>query len=200
MTSLIGGARVTRCPALCGKVTHYHFFVHIPQIKTLSRIVIDSQTRLFIYFWNATFIIWHLSNSCVRRQQWGLSSGGGARCLIMSIKLGRIRRWRARPPTRNSANQVRTACSTRRRKARLVRLRRGNAATIKNGNSSWQRPVQGESGNVWCEVCLSHFSISQVNTTWNDTNNAGLIKNVTILFSAYYLIVYTVVSLVVIVQ
>ena len=100
-------------------------------------------------------IIWHLSNNCVRRQQWRLSSGGGARCLIMSIKLGHIR-----PPIKNIANQVRTTCSTRRRKARLVRLRRGNAATIKNGNSSWERPVQGESGNVLCEVCLSHFSIS----------------------------------------
>ena len=32
--------RVTRCVALCRTVPHFHYFVHVPQIETLSRIVI----------------------------------------------------------------------------------------------------------------------------------------------------------------
>ena len=69
--------------------------------------------RVRLDFWNACFIIWHLLNSCARRQQWGLPSGGGAGCLIMSIKLGCRRRIRPHPTTRNNANQVRMACSKR---------------------------------------------------------------------------------------
>ena len=38
--------RVTRCPALFGTVTHFHYIVHVPQIETLSHIVIDSQGAL----------------------------------------------------------------------------------------------------------------------------------------------------------
>ena len=57
-------------------------------------------------FWNTCFIIWHLSNSCVQRQQWGVIRGG-AGCLNMSIKMGRGCRLKPRPPTRNNANQVR---------------------------------------------------------------------------------------------
>ena len=52
--------RVTRCPALCGTVTHFNYFLHVPQIETLSRIVIESQTRFFIFlkyvFYNLAFI------------------------------------------------------------------------------------------------------------------------------------------------
>ncbi|KAL6487987.1 hypothetical protein MHYP_G00046130 [Metynnis hypsauchen] len=34
--------RETRCPTLCGTVTQFHYFSRVPQIGTLSRIVIDS--------------------------------------------------------------------------------------------------------------------------------------------------------------
>ncbi len=88
--------RVTRCPALCGTVTHFHYFSHVPQIETLSRVVIDSQTPVLKCMFYR--IIWHLSNGCVWRKQCELSSEGGAGCvMIMSIKLGHGRRLRAHP-------------------------------------------------------------------------------------------------------
>ena len=93
------------------RFAHFHYFSHkLRRCLTLSLTV-----RL-------QFIIWHLSNGCVEKVV-RLSSGGGAGCLIMSIKQERGRRLRARPPPKNNANQVRTApaCSTRHgRKARLV--------------------------------------------------------------------------------
>ena len=50
---------VTRCPALCGTVTHFHYFSHVPQIETLSRIVIDSQTPVLkCVFYHLAFIKW----------------------------------------------------------------------------------------------------------------------------------------------
>ena len=99
----------------------------------LSRFVIDSQTPVLkCVFYNLAFIKW----LC------GGSSEDGADCLTMSIKRECRRTLRARPPTKNNANQVRTApaCSTRYgrtgRKARLVQLRKENAATTKTGKLS----------------------------------------------------------------
>ena len=43
-----------------GTVAHFHYFLHVPQIETLSRIVIDSKTRFFHFlkdvFNNLVFI------------------------------------------------------------------------------------------------------------------------------------------------
>ena len=84
---------------------------------------------------------------------------GRADCLILSIKLGRGRRLRARPPTRNNANHVRTAGSTR-HGGKHDRLRRGNAATIKTGKLSipgWSQckaSLGGVQGSLLSPVAL----------------------------------------------
>ena len=56
-------------------------------------------------------------------------------------------------------NQVRTACSTGRRKARLG-LRKCSYNKEWEFIYPWVKPVQGNSGNALCEDRLSHFSIS----------------------------------------
>jgi len=82
-------------------VTHFHYFSHVPQIETLSRIVIDKQTSVLkCVFSNLAFIKWlcgESSEAVIR---------GGTGCLIMTIKRERGRRLRARPPTKNNAYQV----------------------------------------------------------------------------------------------
>lgn len=42
------GGMVTRCPALCRTVMHFHYFSHVLQIEMLLRIVIDSQTPVLL--------------------------------------------------------------------------------------------------------------------------------------------------------
>ena len=139
-----------------------------------------------LQFWNACFRIWHLSNGCVEKAV-RLSSGrGGAGCLIMSFKQERGRRLRARPPTKNNANQVGTApaCSTRHgrkgRKARLVQLGEENAATTKTGKLSspgWNQ-CKASLGKFCEKFAWVIFSFHMVvNTTWNDKDKHYNRKN-----------------------
>ena len=117
--------RVTRCPALCSRgqsVTQFHYFLHVPQIETLSRIVIDSQTQFFIFlkgvFYNLVFIKQLYAETAVRA-----SSGGGMFDHVNQT--GTRTQVKGTPTNKKKCNSGQTARSTRRRKARLVRLRTG---------------------------------------------------------------------------
>ena len=125
----------------------------------------------------------------------------GAGCLIMSIKQERGSRLRARPPTKNNTIQVRTApaCSTRHgrkgRKARLVQLRKEHAAATKTGKLS-------HPGWNQCKESLGKFCVkfawvifpfhTEVNTTWNNTDNARLTKSTIIKRTIVVLTVFSV--------
>ena len=81
-----------------------------------------------------------------------------------------------------------TACSTSRRKYDSYD-RKCSCNKEWETIYPWVKPVRNESGKVWCESFFPFHS--GVNATWNDTDNAGLTKNVIILCITYCLIVYT---------
>ena len=155
-------ARVTRCLAVSGTVTHFqNYFLCVPLIETLS---------LSLFF---KCVFDNLSsNSCVRRQQWAFIRG---RCGLSDHvnQTGTRTQVKGTPNNKKQCNsgqngkQHETEASTTRR----LRLRRGNAGTIKAGKRSF--PVWNQ-----CKASLATFwslleSFFTRRWIWRETSYSG---------------------------